>query len=171
MCACSRSNMTKAVVFDLGGTLMEYKGMPLNWEGFYYQGFQNVNRRNHLNLSEEDVLEAHTFEYAEETIGQCRRNGVHVACLTDLPNGMPDRIFRSAVISIEPLLDLYVSSQICGARKPSGKGIEYIAAYFGIEVPEVLLVGDEKKDEETAVNAGCGFMYIGEFLNRYGLIK
>lgn len=215
--------MTKAVVFDLGGTLMEYKGMPLNWEGFYYQGFQNVNRRNHLNLSEEDVLEAvqvmkaynprnsgrvyevapevifrdatagwpnrpeiesviddffegmsleaHTFEYAEEAIGQCRRNGVHVACLTDLPNGMPDRIFRSAVISIEPLLDLYVSSQICGARKPSGKGIEYIAAYFGIEVPEVLLVGDEKKDEETAGNAGCGFMYIGEFLNRYGLIK
>ena len=50
--------MVKAVVFDLGGTLMEYKGMPLNWEEYYYRGIQNVDRRNELNLSEEEVLEA-----------------------------------------------------------------------------------------------------------------
>ena len=51
-------DMIKAVVFDLGGTLMEYKGMPLNWEEYYYQGFQNVDRKNKLDLSEEDMLEA-----------------------------------------------------------------------------------------------------------------
>ena len=50
--------MIKAVVFDLGGTLMEYIGMPLNWEEFYYRGFQNVNLVNALNLSEEEILEA-----------------------------------------------------------------------------------------------------------------
>lgn len=195
---------------------MEYKGMPLNWEEYYYQGLQNVNRRNRLNLREEEVLEsvrvlkaynprnsgreyevapevifrdaaagwparpeietiiddffsgmslrAHTFDYTEAVISQCRRSGLHVACLTDLPNGMPDRLFRSAITAIEPLLDLYVSSQICGARKPNRKGIDYIASYFGTDVSEILLIGDEKKDETTAINAGCGFMYISEFL-------
>ena len=50
--------MTKAVVFDLGGTLMEYKGMPLNWDEYYYRGFQNVNQLNELSLAEEDILNA-----------------------------------------------------------------------------------------------------------------
>lgn len=211
----------KAVVFDLGGTLMEYKGMPLNWEEYYYQGIQNVNLRNGLNLREEDILEAvrvlkaynprnsgreyevepevifrdatkgwpsrteiakviddffagmsleaHIFDYTEALIEKCKRNGLFTACLTDLPNGMPDRLFRSAITSIEPLLDLYVSSQLCGSRKPNKKGIVYIASHFGIDVSEILLVGDEKKDEATAANAGCGFMYIGDFLDNRSL--
>ena len=50
--------MTKAVAFDLGGTLMEYKGMPLNWDEYYYRGFQNVNQLNELSLAEEDILNA-----------------------------------------------------------------------------------------------------------------
>lgn len=29
----------KVIVFDLGGTLMEYEGMPLNWSNYYEQGF------------------------------------------------------------------------------------------------------------------------------------
>ena len=50
--------MIKAVVFDLGGTLMEYKGMPLNWGEYYYRGFQNVNQLNELRLTEEEILKA-----------------------------------------------------------------------------------------------------------------
>lgn len=194
---------------------MEYEGMPLNWEGYYYWGFQNVSRRNALDLSEEQLLAsvrvmkkynprnsgreyevapeiifrdaaegwptrpeigtiiedffsgmslaARTFEYAAELIGRCRREGLFIACLTDLPNGMPDRLFRSAIRDIEPMLDLYVSSQVCGFRKPSKKGLEYIAEHFGIDVSEILLVGDEKKDEDTANNAGCAFSYIDVF--------
>lgn len=29
----------KIIVFDLGGTLMEYRGMPLNWSDYYEKGF------------------------------------------------------------------------------------------------------------------------------------
>lgn len=36
--------MFKAIVFDLGGTLMEYTGMPLNWNDYYICGFENLNR-------------------------------------------------------------------------------------------------------------------------------
>ncbi|MBR5347680.1 MAG: HAD family hydrolase [Lachnospiraceae bacterium] len=208
--------MVKAVVFDLGGTLMEYKGMPLNWEEYYYQGIQNVDRCNDLNLSDEEIreavrvlktynprnsgrqeeiapeiifrdatagwktrpeigkivedffsgmsLEAQVFDHAEQTIRKCKEDGLLVACLTDLPNGMPDALFRKAIPTLEPLLDLYVSSQICGVRKPNKAGPEYIARAFEIDVSEILFVGDEKKDEDTAQNAGCKFEYIGEFL-------
>ena len=191
--------MTKAVAFDLGGTLMEYKGMPLNWDEYYYRGFQNVNQLNELSLAEEDILnatkvlkeynprncgreyevapeiifeeatagwkkktsigkiiddffsgmslEACIFDYSAGIIKECKKKGLIVSCLTDLPNGMPDKMFRKSIITIDSLFDLYVSSQICGARKPNKKGLEYIADYFGIDVSDILFVGDEKKDE------------------------
>ena len=44
--------MIKVVVFDLGGTLMEYKGMPLDWSEYYNQGFLQVKKINNLNLSD-----------------------------------------------------------------------------------------------------------------------
>ncbi len=209
--------MIKAVVFDLGGTLMEYRGMPLNWEEYYYQGFQNVDRKNKLDLNEEDMfdavkvlkaynprnsgreyevapkiifeeatavwnkrpemeklirdffagmsLEAHIFDHTDRIIRACKNKGLLVSCLTDLPSGMPDQIFRNSIAAIEPLFDLYVSSQICGYRKPNRKGIDYIANAFGIEVSEILFVGDEKKDEDTANNAGCGFKYIKDYMS------
>ena len=207
--------MIKAVVFDLGGTLMEYKRMPLNWEEFYYKGFQNVGTANGLNLTDEEItrateilksynprnsgreneiapevifedaisgwkekpdisklitdffdgltLDACIFDHSKDLIGDCKAKGLYVACLTDLPNGMPDRLFRNAITELEPHFDLYVSSQICGYRKPNAKGIEYIADHFGIDTSEILLVGDEKKDELTAENAGCRFKYISEY--------
>lgn len=210
--------MTKAFAFDLGGTLMEYKGMPLNWDEYYYRGFQNVNQLNELSLAEEDILnatkvlkeynprncgreyevapeiifeeatagwkektsigkiiddffsgmslEACIFDYSAGIIKECKKKGLIVSCLTDLPNGMPDKMFRKSIITIDSLFDLYVSSQICGARKPNKKGLEYIADYFGIDVSDILFVGDEKKDENTALNAGCKFMYIEEYLNK-----
>ena len=33
----------KLFVFDLGGTLMEYKGMHLSWTGYYKSAFEYVN--------------------------------------------------------------------------------------------------------------------------------
>lgn len=36
--------MTKVLVFDLGGTLMEYVGMPASWTDYYMQGFEAINQ-------------------------------------------------------------------------------------------------------------------------------
>lgn len=211
--------MRKAVVFDLGGTLMEYRGMPLNWDEYYYKAFQNVSEKNHIDLEEEeiikacDILKAYNprnckreeeiapeiifedatahwsrrpatetiindffvgmklvacvFDYARDVLEKCKASGLSVACLTDLPNGMPDRIFRPAIKELEPLFDLYASSQTCGYRKPNKKGLEYVAECFGIDASEILFVGDEKKDEDTAANAGCEFKYIADFLKEW----
>ena len=205
----------KAIVFDLGGTLMEYEGMPLDWSDYYYQGFKKINENFGLELSDADIdksaeilksynprnkyreyeimpvvlfdeamagwsnvpdirdaieaffsgkgLKAKVFDYSKKLIAICKKHGIKVACLTDLPNGMPDSLFRDSIPDIIKMFDLYVSSQTCGFRKPNKAGLEYIAEHFGIDVKDILYVGDEDKDRKTADNAGCSFMHIDEF--------
>ena len=208
--------MSKSIVFDLGGTLMEYVGMPLNWSDYYTCGFKKVNEILRLDLSENDLqesvnklksynprtskreyeikpetifndvisnweekpdinkvieiffeglnLKANIYGYSIELLKKCRNLDIKTACLTDLPNGMPDHIFKPAIKKILPYFDLYVSSQICGVRKPNKGGICYIADVFEIREADILFVGDEEKDFLTAKNAGCDFAYISNFL-------
>ena len=208
----------KAIVFDLGGTLMEYEGMPLDWSDYYYRGFKKINENFGIELSDVDIyrsaeilksynprnkyreyeimpvvlfdeamagwsnvpdirdaievffsgigLKAKVFDYSKKLIAICKKHCLKVACLTDLPNGMPDSLFRDSIPDIIKLFDLYVSSQTCGFRKPNKAGLEYIAEQFGIDVKDILFVGDEDKDRKTADNAGCSFIHIGEFKKR-----
>jgi len=48
-------NNIKLFIFDLGGTLMEYKGMHLSWTEYYKPGFEYVNRVLELGLSEKQI--------------------------------------------------------------------------------------------------------------------
>lgn len=208
--------MVKVVVFDLGGTLMEYVGMPLNWSDYYYKGFEKVNNSLKLEIEECDLqksveilqsynpricgrdyeispeelfgksishwnrvvnitevievffeglcLRAKIFKYSIDLIKECKRQGYKVACLTDLPNGMPDKLFKDSIMELTDLFDLYVSSHSCGYRKPNKNGILHIAKVFNVDVSEVLLVGDEEKDYLTSQNAKCKFEYISDYL-------
>ena len=45
----------KVIVFDLGGTLMEYIGMPDCWTDYYLQGFEEINKRYTCNAPECDI--------------------------------------------------------------------------------------------------------------------
>lgn len=208
--------MYKVVVFDLGGTLMEFKGMPLSWTEYYKSAFENINNKYLLNLTEDDInisarklkslnprlkyrekeiepekmfeyaiehwqkkpdvnglingffesikLKAVVFDYSIELINKFKNNGCKIACLTDLPNGMPDDMFRKSISELEPLFDLYVSSQTCGYRKPSTAGLNFIKDEFSVSFDDMLFIGDERKDELTAERAGCDFNYINDLL-------
>lgn len=45
----------KVIVFDVGGTLMEYKNMPLSWLDYYKDGFRYVREALSLNITENDI--------------------------------------------------------------------------------------------------------------------
>ncbi|MBQ2798647.1 MAG: HAD family hydrolase, partial [Ruminiclostridium sp.] len=45
----------KVIVFDIGGTLMEYKNMPLSWLDFYKDGFRYVCSELSLSVTENDI--------------------------------------------------------------------------------------------------------------------
>lgn len=206
----------KVIVFDLGGTLMEFSGMPLNWSDYYPRGFKTVGEKNSLSLSDDEIaesseilrsfnprlsgreneiapevifeqaishwrnkpgietvindffsgLELHPliYEHAYKAIDTAKQSGCKVAVLTDLPNGMPDELFKDSIHDLLAHIDLYVSSQSCGYRKPSAMGISCIADRYGIGISDLLFVGDEEKDHKTAMNAGCDFMFIDDYL-------
>lgn len=204
--------MIQAVVFDLGGTLMEYTGMPLSWMEYYPAGFQAINKyfgcdagadalnrsveilcqynprisHREIELAPENIFEkalAHwpskprAAECAEiffkgialkaeiypdtlPVLQELQSSGIKTAALTDLPNAMPDSLFRKDIGPILSSLNLYVSSASCGFRKPNKRGLQMIAETFSLPMPDILFVGDEEKDQRTAENAGCTFAWI-----------
>ena len=52
------SQQIRAVVFDMGGTLMEYTGMPLSWSGHYPQAFRSLAAKVEMAPSDERILQA-----------------------------------------------------------------------------------------------------------------
>lgn len=209
------------VVFDLGGTLMEFKGMPPVWIDYYKTGFKHINTKHNLKLSDDDIaksteimkaynprinyreeeispieifsnavadwntnldindiiedffngIELNTviYDYTFDLLKHYKSNGYYIACLTDLPSGMPDCIFKKPLKKLIDKLDLCVSSQSCGYRKPNKFGLQYIADYFGVNVKDLLFIGDEEKDKLTAHNAQCSFMYINDVIKNFKL--
>lgn len=204
--------MVRVIVFDLGGTLMEYIGMPHSWISYYKDCFEAVNDRYSLHLSKSaieqsiEILKEYNprykpreLEYTAEflfgeatkhwhsklpiddiiiaffdgmklsakiysdtmpTITKLKKEGYQIAALTNLPSAMPDRLFCADIPEILDVLDLYVSSELCGYRKPNKAGLEYIARHFGVNVTDLIFVGDEKLDIDTAKNAGCKSVLI-----------
>ena len=197
----------QVIVFDLGGTLMEYEGMPYSWISYYENCFNAVNSKYSLKLTGTDIhrsvemlkeynprYQPREIEYSPEFLFQqatahwntnlalhdiitaffsemklvakiyndtvtvvrkVKENGFKVAALTNLPSSMPDSLFKADIPQILEILDLYVSSGICGYRKPNQAGLAYIADYFGVSVRNLIFVGDEKLDIDTAKNADC----------------
>ncbi len=45
----------KAVVFDIGGTLMEYNGMPYSWVNYYKKSFNSVSKKYQCDVSETEI--------------------------------------------------------------------------------------------------------------------
>lgn len=97
-----------------------------------------------------------------------REKGYKLACLTNLPSAMPDGLFRRGISELADALDLYMSSGLCGYRKPNRAGLDRIAEYFQVPTQTLLFVGDEELDAQTAQNAKCSFVWIDR-RNEHGL--
>ena len=204
--------MMRVIVFDLGGTLMEYEGMPHSWVDYYEQGLEQINKKNNCNKSADDISKSADIlktynprvhyretEYSPEYIfskvlehwkidiavkdcvytfyeglrlkakiyadtvpvlKELRNRKYGIATLTDLPTAMPDELFKRDISELLKYFDLYISSSICGFRKPNSMGLRQIAEYFNISITKLVFVGDEEKDRKTAQNAGCKFIYV-----------
>lgn len=48
----------KGIVFDIGGTLMEYRGMPLSWAEFYETAFRHIAQTYRCPVSDEMIRES-----------------------------------------------------------------------------------------------------------------
>ncbi len=59
-----------------------------------------------------------------------------------------------------PCFDDYLSSCSLGVRKPNPHGLTLLMQKYKLLPNEVLFVGDEDKDFETAKNANCWFIRV-----------
>ncbi len=205
----------KVIVFDLGGTLMQYVGMPSSWVDFYRQGVNEINQRYNCKMSNEVIgktvqmlenfnprINYRETEYSAEfifaqilehwhidvPISKCietfwfglklkaeiysdvipvlsilRERDYIIATLTDLPNAMPDNIFKRDISELLDYIDYYVSSAVSGYRKPNCKGLQMISEKYKVPITKLIFVGDEEKDSQTALNANCKFISIKRF--------
>lgn len=213
----------KIIVFDLGGTLMQYEGMPYSWVEFYQQGFDSIIQKYNCNVSKEDIqksvqilkdfnprvsgreveysaehifsnalehwhidppikncietfwqglkLSAKIYPDTIEVLKELKEKGYIIATLTDLPNAMPDEIFKKDISELLSYFDYYVSSCVAGYRKPNCKGLQMISDKYGVPVTELVFVGDEEKDRKTACNANCKFVHIQRTTKSEGSIS
>lgn len=204
----------KAVVFDIGGTLMEYKNMPYVWTDFYPAAFEGVRKKLGLAISDDDIkksveilkgfnprinyreeeiapekifaeavrewncgftLSEVITEFFEEfklvpyiypetvpTLQRLKTGGYIIAVLTDVAAAMPDEMHKNCFKELLPYFDMYVSSLSCGYRKPNPKGLYDIQNRFGLSKEEIIFVGDEKKDMDTAERFGCSGVLISK---------
>ncbi len=202
----------KVVVFDLGGTLMQYVGMPHSWVDFYDQGFKAIIQKYNCSVSKEAVtksiqmlkefnprinyreieysaeyifakvlehwgidipisscietfwsglkLRAEVYSDTIEVLSKLKEKGYVIATLTDLPNAMPDEVFKRDISELMGYFDYYISSSVAGYRKPNYKGLQMISEKYSIPITELIFVGDEEKDRQTALNANCRFIQI-----------
>ena len=207
--------VVKVVVFDLGGTLMQYVGMPYSWMDFYQQGVKEICQRYNCNISEKAIkktvqmleefnprisyrdkeysaefifaqilehwhidvpiqncietfwnglkLKVEIYSDAVPVLNRLREHGYVIATLTDLPNAMPDKIFKRDISELLDCFDYYVSSSVSGYRKPNCKGLQMISEKYEVPITELIFIGDEEKDRQTALNANCHFILIKRF--------
>ena len=116
-------------------------------------------------------LSAKIYPDTIEVLQELKEKGYIIATLTDLPNAMPDEIFKKDILELLCYFDYYVSSCVAGYRKPNCKGLQMISDKYGVPVTELVFVGDEEKDRKTARNANCKFVHIQRTTKSEGSIS
>ena len=116
-------------------------------------------------------LSAKIYPDTIEVLKQLKEKGYIIVTLTDLPNAMPDEIFKKDISELLSYFDYYVSSCVAGYRKPNCKGLQMISDKYGVPVTELVFVGDEEKDRKTACNANCKFVHIQRTTKSEGSIS
>lgn len=103
-------------------------------------------------------LKTRIYEDSVSSLKALKECGCILAALTDVPSGMPDEYFKRGITDLLPLFDDYISSCSCGFRKPNPYGIDYLRTKYNLCYDEILFIGDEDKDLETAHQANCYFI-------------
>jgi len=201
-----------AIGFDLGDTLCEYAGIPLNWEREYAAALGLVvkacrsemtpeklqsgrelllryNTRVTPREEEREYTAEHIFQEllaewelpseclasaiaaffrhfrqtlrafpeSADVLNALHERGVHTAVLSDVPYGMPQALVVADLIEAGlPIPDeRLLTSSMVGHRKPHPAGFRALADRLGVRCPDLVYVGNERKDVEGGRAAGC----------------
>lgn len=105
-------------------------------------------------------LRVEIYSDTVDVLSKLKEKGYVISTLTDLPSAMPDEVFKRAISGIQNYFDCYISSAVSGYRKPNVKGLQMISEKYEVPITDIIFVGDEEKDRQTAISANCKFIHI-----------
>jgi len=97
---------------------------------------------------------------ALELLNHLKIKEIDCAVLTDVPYGMPKEYVLNDLCKLLDYIDLVVTLEEVGYRKPSTIGLEKIIQYFNTKIENTIYIGNEQKDIEMANNIGAGSVLI-----------
>lgn len=96
-----------------------------------------------------------------QLLDKLKSEGKQLALLT---NGTPQQQ-QNKIKNITPALEDYFPFIVLAneiEKKPSPKAVYHILEQTGIAKEDSLMIGDDKNDEVTAINAAVDFIYVDE---------
>ena len=87
-------------------------------------------------------------------ISNLSANGAHLAILSNKPQEPTTRIVK-ALFHAQPFTHVFGFEKGRFERKPSPETLHFIAREWGVDIADIILVGDSIHDAKTAENAGC----------------
>ncbi len=105
-------------------------------------------------------VDTKVYPEAEETLKKIKDMGILTATLSVVPYGMDNEYALGDIGPLIKYIDLPLTSNDTGYRKPCKEGLIMIADKLGIDPSEMAFVGDEIKDMICAHNAGSKAILI-----------
>jgi putative hydrolase of the HAD superfamily len=105
-------------------------------------------------------VDTKVYPEAEETLIKIKNAGILTATLSDVPYGMDNEYALGDIGPLIKYIDLPLTSNDTGYRKPCREGLIMIADKLGINPSEMIFVADEIKDMVCAHNAGTKAILI-----------
>ncbi len=100
------------------------------------------------------------YAEAPDALKALKSKGIMTGTFSDVPYGMDNAYALADIAEIIGFIDIPFTSNDAGYRKPNPKGLEILAGRMGIDLSEMIFVGDERKDIACALNAGATAVLI-----------
>ncbi|QLG87911.1 phosphoglycolate phosphatase [Chitinibacter bivalviorum] len=98
------------------------------------------------------------YPKVQETLHALHERGLPLAIVTNKPERFTLPLLRE--LGVFEHFDVIVSGDTLAERKPSPLPMQHVANQLGIEVDNLLMVGDSKNDILAAQNAGCASVLV-----------
>jgi len=102
------------------------------------------------------------FDDTVYVLQSLKASGVKMGALTDVAYGMDNEFALQDVVEIRKFLDVCLTSNDVGFRKPHSMGYNLLQKEFDMPANQIMFVGDEEKDIIGANNVG----FISVLVNR-----
>ncbi|HWY78934.1 MAG TPA: HAD family hydrolase [Candidatus Sulfotelmatobacter sp.] len=105
-------------------------------------------------------MKINVFEDAILLLQFLKINKIKVGVFTDVPYGMPKQFVQKDIEKIQEYVDVLITSEEVGYRKPEKMIYATLAKQLGVNIEDLAYVGNEKKDVKGAKDAGLYAIFI-----------